>query len=444
MDLLTLLMVVATVAGLILASGVVILLWPRGDESRRRRRLAGFVLGVGAALVLGTLLTLRISLVGFYITPTGSMAPTVMGARVRTACGNCGCGIDAGVPMDSRTGEIEVDLLAAVDCPSCGAAVPCSLDALVDGDSIGVLRALPLSRWDVVAFRSIQNPNGILVFRLVGLPGETIELVNGDVFVDGERSIKSPRTAATMWIPLHDSAHLPSSPLGSHPGWKPEAGDASWRRDGAGWRFEDRAGREARLVFENPLLGHLSYNDLRPRRDNAGFEAVRDVRVEVDLYKFSGGALVFEWRSGAEAVDAVVKPDGTVELRAAGRSIEGKTGGAIADGTRIAFSFRDGEAQLSAGAGEVARLQVSPMGIEAFKALGAKNPPCRLAIAGRGCRLSISSLRVFRDVHYVDVPSFAGRDSKVGSGCRDRAVVLGEGEFYVLGDNSESAFDSRW
>jgi signal peptidase I len=46
-------------------------------------------------------------------------------------------------------------------------------------------------RWEVVVFRSPQDARRLCVKRVVGLPGETISLVDGDVLVDGQHA-RSP------------------------------------------------------------------------------------------------------------------------------------------------------------------------------------------------------------------------------------------------------------
>ncbi len=47
-------------------------------------------------------------------------------------------------------------------------------------------------RWEVVVFRSPENASELVVKRVVGLPGETVSLVGGDVWING-RKINNPR-----------------------------------------------------------------------------------------------------------------------------------------------------------------------------------------------------------------------------------------------------------
>ena len=46
-------------------------------------------------------------------------------------------------------------------------------------------RQLELKRWDVVVFKAPSHPGSLWVMRIAGLPGETIELVNGHLHADG-------------------------------------------------------------------------------------------------------------------------------------------------------------------------------------------------------------------------------------------------------------------
>lgn len=98
-------------------------------------------------------------------------------------------------------------------------------------------------RWEVFVFKFpyMQTPQGEqspykgenYIKRCVGLPGETIALRRGDVFVskDGEplqRQIKSPAVQAGIWIPVYEQAlgEVSAEELGYF--WQV----ANWRKDG--------------------------------------------------------------------------------------------------------------------------------------------------------------------------------------------------------------------
>lgn len=63
---------------------------------------------------------------------------------------------------------------------------------LLPDDRFLVHKKTPYKRWDLVVFGSPQNPDIRFVMRLVGLPGETIELVDGNVLIDGRKHNPPP------------------------------------------------------------------------------------------------------------------------------------------------------------------------------------------------------------------------------------------------------------
>ncbi len=67
---------------------------------------------------------------------------------------------------------------------------------LLPGDKVVAFRVKRIERGDVIAFISPLNPKDILVKRVVGLPGEEIEIHGGKVYINGnplkEPYIKEP------------------------------------------------------------------------------------------------------------------------------------------------------------------------------------------------------------------------------------------------------------
>lgn len=55
------------------------------------------------------------------------------------------------------------------------------------------------ARGDIVIFKYPDDPSQLFVKRLIGLPGETVELINGVTYVDGV-AIDEPYINANYWI----------------------------------------------------------------------------------------------------------------------------------------------------------------------------------------------------------------------------------------------------
>ncbi len=99
----------------------------------------------------------------------------------------------------------------------------------------------PPERWDVVVFRYPEEPEVSYIKRLVGLPGETIRIYHGDVFVKSAGSDKFTqarkpiRHQMATQITVYDDRYRP----------KALSGKTEWQR----WRrrhgLEDRRSRIA-------------------------------------------------------------------------------------------------------------------------------------------------------------------------------------------------------
>ena len=150
-----------------------------------RRRLAeSMVLFVSAILFLRT-----IAVEPFGV-PTGSMAPTLIGNHKAIACYRCGYTIKVGEPGPKQSTYPDAH------CPNCGAVGQDILNAPeIAGDRLLVdkntLRLRPPKRWEVAVFICPSDKSKPYVKRVVGLPNEIIQLVEGDVWIDGHLARKT-------------------------------------------------------------------------------------------------------------------------------------------------------------------------------------------------------------------------------------------------------------
>jgi signal peptidase I len=145
------------------------------------RNVLQLVVGVfAAALVVHTWL-----LMGLVVPVTvsgSSMAPTLQGPRREFRCG--ACQFDFAVGLDQLVDDDQAP------CPRCGKVAAAKRGGDLGGDRMLVDRTAfafrPPRRWEVVVFRSPMDAKQLFVKRIVGLPGETIAIRKGGVWVNGQ------------------------------------------------------------------------------------------------------------------------------------------------------------------------------------------------------------------------------------------------------------------
>ncbi|WP_345683730.1 signal peptidase I [Novipirellula caenicola] len=150
----------------------------------QRETVEAFVVAFILALLF------RAFLAEAFVIPTGSMAPTLMGAHKDQTCDRCGNLFQVGASLERRGASTDEVVVAGI-CPNCRHVNPLDLagesdDATFNGDRILVSKfAYTLSepeRWDVIVFKFPGNPKQNYIKRLVGLPGETLRIHHGDVY----------------------------------------------------------------------------------------------------------------------------------------------------------------------------------------------------------------------------------------------------------------------
>lgn len=150
-----------------------------------RETIEAFVVAFILALLF------RAFLAEVFVIPTGSMAPTLMGAHKDLFCQQCSCRFEVGASQESGDGSGAKVVVVGGVCPNCHRLN--SLDLAGDsdqktfnGDRIVVNKYIYAvsdpKRWDVIVFKFPGNPKQNYIKRLVGLPNETITLDHGNVY----------------------------------------------------------------------------------------------------------------------------------------------------------------------------------------------------------------------------------------------------------------------
>lgn len=386
-----------------------------------------------ALTALVTILLVRTWIVDVVIVSSGSMAPALCGPHSQVRCAACGHGFACGIDDDDSRVRPAV-------CPDCGAAgEPLSQWPQSSGDRVLVVKRgawAPLRRFDAVAIRRPDEPGRMAVKRLVGMPGETISLANGDVWIDGRIARKSLDEQLAMAVLVEDDRASTSAASR----WSPRTKTSGWRRHEAIWTWtppsvgsRERRTTAARdwLVFRRadaaPIDDRLAYNQTRPVLAR---HAVRDVLLDCDVQLPADGAAYIRANDGAARFDVeLTSATGRVVLRSESGVALAAVGADLGVGAwrRLHVSLVDERLLVAVGGQTVLAHN--------YQRVWDSDPPVEpfaLAVAGQG---AVRDLQILRDVYNEPaVPT----DPSLVEGLR-----LGPDELFVLGDNPPQSADSR-
>jgi signal peptidase I len=400
----------------------------------------------GSVGVLIALLVVRSWFLEPFVVPSGSMAPTLLGVHTQLDCARCGSRIVYGLD-DGPAGRVL--------CPNCSHVQlePADLP-VIGGDRVLVDRCAfrwrHPRRWEPIAFRSPSKARDIVVKRVVGLPGETVEIRDGDVYANGQIQRKSLAEHRALAIPVHDAA-CDDLPFGRAERWRPDAAASRWRRtDGrfscsASASGPDPSARDW-LTYHHQRIkpGSSTENEEAPVTDSYVYNQTQSRR---ELFPVRDLALSCRLRATGSGQIVVVATDGAVEfwLRL---DLQRQHAELLRDGTRVASAPCEFPGSSSEG-----RLYLSLIDEQVCVAwndellLGhpyerpanagpASSRPFRIAAVG--VELDVWNLHIDRDIYYTPPLTAAAL------GVRDAQTRLGPGEYFVLGDNSPQSRDSRW
>lgn len=404
-------------------------------------------------------LVFRAFFVEAFIIPTGSMAETLLGAHATRVCPTCGWQYDFGPVSPAESGDAPFLVPSEILCPNCHARVEPQVNSVIprSGDRIlvhkwpiGLDFLFPPRRWDVIVFRDPKDPAMNYIKRLVGLPGESVEIIDGDVYVDGLIARKTAAAQHALWALVYDQDHAPrdTPELPQRPRWSVEAGtesQAAWSGlDGRVFRFDAPAGATSTIVFNRPRAA-LYIQDVTGYNHGSSQAYAGDVRLRVEYTRIAGAdPLRLELKRGGFRFTLALHPErcalmmagpGDAEPRCvAERQVQ------LSNDTPYGVEFAhvdyrvhaliDGREVLTTTDADyrpdVAGLRVRPVPHTA-----------ELRIGGAGGAFELRRLRIDRDVYYTYRPGLTRRATP------GQPFKLFDQEYFVLGDNSAHSHDGR-
>lgn len=225
---------------------------PRSDEPGGSliRHVAESLLMLAA-----TVLIFRTFAAEGYLISTGSMAPTLLGYHKQVTCPTCSHQFARGMSLEEAEGSSSMASTASASvsdphglsgtaCPNCG-RTGLTVDSLPknEGDQLLVNKHAFMvrspHRWEVIVFRNPSDPLEAYVKRVVGMPGEKIELRSGEVYANGIRQRKSISAQLGTRILVDEHQHQPDPENEDwEPRWSAETSESNWSEAETGFRFE--------------------------------------------------------------------------------------------------------------------------------------------------------------------------------------------------------------
>ncbi len=403
--------------------------------------------GAIAALLAVLLLGARILLLQGWIRPvrvvSGSMAPALLGPYFQITCGDCGYPVR--IDATQATGE------EMVVCPNCGYAKNELTQATLHrGERVLIDRGAYWlrnpRRFEAVALLEPHEPYRLVVKRIVALPGETVEVRGGELYIDGRLVRKSWQELRELAVVVHDDRYRPRNTNLSFR-WQDDRG--RWTPRNGGYHYPgdlhpltDTPNRSqfAWLTYHHwrcsPLPGLRS--KASPVLDDYGFNLgpprtlnpVTDLLLRCRVQTVGEGCLAVSLHDGREAWEVRLWPQ-------RGRGVVVREGEEVARGALSRFDGKSFLLEAAVCDGQVlAAINGRPLLSYRYEptAEGKRPPSTPIALGALGLSAEVWDVVVSRDVFYLPPP---------GRGRWRREKPLSPGEYVLLGDNAPLAEDSR-
>ncbi|MEN8128308.1 MAG: S26 family signal peptidase, partial [Planctomycetota bacterium] len=309
-------------------------------------------------------------------------------------------------------------------------------------------------RWDVIVFKNPSEPWINYIKRCVGLPGEKLQIIDGDIFIDGHIQRKPEKVQEELWMTIYDNDYQPARPD------EASFNGHSWKQPFENTKMSNwNLCAERAMVFEldsqNDSVHRIQYNEQQGNDfkatyayDNPGSFSVMPVCSDLMVQYYAemqnhsaAGAQISKY---GIAYQGWVKADGTMQisrLTSEGQPVVLEemtcTQEDLKELSRFRFATLDHQVVLELGLSKL----VHDLGTGIDAAGTDRQIAPQVQILGSG-DLRLTHIGLYRDIHYLSDDSSEPKFHALWA-TESKPIVLEEDQYFACGDNSPFSKDSR-
>lgn len=373
-----------------------------------------------------------------------SMAPLLCGKHLSPCCPQCDFAFVCRAGRDIET----------LHCPNCGATFSPPGQALPP-DRVQVIPNQAPQRWDIVAF---EHNGNTMIKRVVGLPGESINIAGGNIFIDDQLIAKPKSVSSQTKHLVYDSAFqsqaTPARLEFNADDWSQESGalfhnartDAEEAVDWISYRHQRAYPHHA--AMRPPAWPAIEDDNSFNQNVGRKLNPVNELEVRLELTLELGARFEIQHIPFQNVVEPtgpsthfirlsvdqnLLKYDGVFTNGVIFSPFSGTLDATAEGNFKLALSFSNIDGRIQIRIDEDLMVDVAE---EVSRPLVAADPESPFLKFGfhHSSTGTVNRCRIWRDIYYFAQP---------GPPKRKLPTSLGRGEYFVLGDNVAVSRDSR-
>lgn len=442
------------------------------------------------AIAVAVAFAIRYFVVEAFKIPTGSMAPTLLGEHKNVKCPNCGWFFYADRHSEEAlcpNCQFEINLSAYCNvcsnrirynwpawlwrngrCPRCQISIAWSdlSNRVIHGGNRIVVnkfwyKFVDPKRWDVMVFiyplhdltckncsaefpeaewregfrcqrcgsTKFSKKKKNYIKRLVGLPGEKLQIINGDIYINDRIQRKPDSVQKTLWLPVYNSNYVVKN-----------EDTPVWITNSDAWKIHDTSITLDTLSQENSDASLMTFgrsvSDQNGYNSRSGHTEMGDTKIGFDVTLLKGSqSLTLVLEKNNDIFTALI-PSGD----AAGKTVLMRNGTNVLEKD---FRLQTGllhKVEFS-NVDRMVFLTIDDNKIFAFDYDDGTIPDpspsdtSKIRFGGTRIHATFGNIKIFHDIYYTNLAS--------GTWGTIKPVQLGEKDYFMLGDNSRNSNDSR-